>query len=238
MPAPSPPDPPVVRSRALVALEALAVAALAALLLPVAGRVAGSATHGAALVPVGAAVAAGWLAADLVSGLVHWLCDRFFEEDTPGLGPLLIRPFREHHRDPAGMTRHGLLELTGNSALGLLPVVGAAAWARAGLFADAAAVAFALAALATNVFHAWAHAARVPSAVAWLQRRRVILSPATHAGHHAPGFRGAYCVTAGWLNGVLDTSGILDAAERALRTLGVPPARETMAHGRPAAGHP
>jgi hypothetical protein len=68
------------------------------------------------------AIPAGWLAADFASGIVHWFADTFFEEDAPWIGPLLIRPFREHHRDPQAMTRHGFLELTGNSCLVLLPV--------------------------------------------------------------------------------------------------------------------
>ena len=69
----------------------------------------------------GAAV--GYVAADLASGLLHWFCDRFFEEDSPLIGAVLIHPFREHHRDPLAMTHHGFLELTGNTCLGLAPIL-------------------------------------------------------------------------------------------------------------------
>ncbi|KAF0241984.1 MAG: fatty acid [Planctomycetota bacterium] len=46
----------------------------------------------------------GYVLADFATGLAHWFCDTFFEEDTPVLGPLLIRSFREHHRDPLSAT--------------------------------------------------------------------------------------------------------------------------------------
>ena len=59
-----------------------------------------------------------YAAADWLSGLAHWFCDTFFDEDTPVIGAALIQPFRgEHHRDPLAMTRHGFLELNGNNCL-------------------------------------------------------------------------------------------------------------------------
>ena len=67
----------------------------------------------------------GYALADLASGVLHWFCDSFFDERTPALGPLLIAPFREHHRDPLGIVRHGPLELHANSCLAALPVLGA-----------------------------------------------------------------------------------------------------------------
>ncbi len=170
----------------------------------------------------------GYLAADLVSGLVHWFCDRFFEEDSPVIGAVLIHPFREHHRDPLAMTRHGFLELTGNSCLGLLPVLGAAWWwgapaeGAAAVFAYGALLVFALAAFATNLFHKWAHALRVPPAVAWLQDRHVILPASAHIVHHRAGYSGAYCVTAGWMNGWTDSWGVFRRLERVLCAAGVP----------------
>src|SRR5258707_1191647 len=65
----------------------------------------------------------GCIATDFAAGLAHWFCDTFFEEDTPVIGPYLIGPFREHHRDPLAMTAHGFLEVNGNSCLILIPFV-------------------------------------------------------------------------------------------------------------------
>jgi ubiquitin-conjugating enzyme E2 variant len=175
------------------------------------------------------AAALGVLAADFATGTVHWFCDRFFREQTPLVGPMLIRPFREHHRDPAAMTRHGLLELHGNSAIPViaalllaraLPVVGAGSgggtWRAA--FEVGLAV-FLAASMATNQFHLWAHHPRPPRAVRWLQRRGIILSPERHALHHRGGFDRSYCMTSGLLNPWLDRVDFFGALERAIRRL-------------------
>jgi len=149
-----------------------------------------------------AALVAGYLAADLVSGLVHWFSDTYFEERTPVIGRLLIQPFREHHRDPAGITRHGAAELTGNSALALLPVMlwGPPESGVLGVWI----LSFALSLMATNVIHRWAHAGEVNGVVRALQRARLILPPEHHARHHAGDHRSAYCITSGWCDWLLD----------------------------------
>jgi len=168
------------------------------------------------------AVPLGYLFADFASGLAHWFCDTFFEEDTPVVGRLLIYPFRDHHRDPRAMTRHDVLELTGNSCLGMVPVhAGALTWAP-GLFVEAWLLVFGLALFATNLFHRWAHAARAPRAVLWLQARGLVLAPGPHAVHHTPPNRAAYCVTSGWANRWTDRFGVFERLERALVALGVP----------------
>jgi len=208
-------------------LDAAAVTACGGLVVLLAARLTGlTALDALLLLP---AALAGYLLADLASGLVHWFFDRFLDEAAPVIGPALVRPFREHHRDPRAMTRHGVLELTGNSCLGLLPLLAAAVWLGPGA-GPAAAVAygtllsFALAVVATNVAHAWAHAATVPAPVAWLQRRRLILPPDAHAAHHGPAADRAYCVTTGWANALTDGLGVFRRLERALLRLGVPPA--------------
>ena len=75
-----------------------------------------------------AAVPIAYLAADLASGLVHFLCDRFLEADTPVVGRLLIHPFREHHHDPMLITRHDFIEVNGNVCLALAPVLAIGLW--------------------------------------------------------------------------------------------------------------
>jgi uncharacterized membrane protein YoaK (UPF0700 family) len=64
-------------------------------------------------------------------------------------------------------------------------------------------VVFALAVLATNFFHKWAHTASPPPFVRALQKMRVVLVPEEHTRHHALLDR-AYCVTSGWTNALLD----------------------------------
>jgi plasmanylethanolamine desaturase len=189
------------RSRWIVVLEAVAVLLFFTLLALLGIRV----VRGPAQVPfLLLAAGAGYALADVASGLTHWFCDTFFREDTPGIGPVLIFPFREHHRDPTAMTRHGFLELTGNSCLGVAPILGLAVWRPWSPILDAGLIAFSLALFGTNLFHKWAHSETVPRMVAWLQKCRLILNPARHQVHHTPPNRSAYCVTSGWMNLLLD----------------------------------
>lgn len=156
----------------------------------------------------------GVAAADAVSGLVHWFGDTFLSEETPLLGPLLIRPFREHHRDPLAITRHGFFEVSGNNAGALAPLLALAAAGPAPSYGSSlvatlglsALLSFAVATVATNAIHRMAHMprSRVPSLVGWLQRHGVILSAAAHARHHRAAHERAFGVTTGWTNPLLD----------------------------------
>lgn len=168
----------------------------------------------------------GFILADFLSGCAHWFCDTFFEEDTPILGSMLIGPFREHHRQPKAMTQHGFLELNGNNCLILIPVVAAAVWSGApdsglGLMAHAMVLFIAVSIFATNQIHCWAHADSRPSAVTWLQRRGLILTPAHHDKHHQVPHDSHFCITTGWMNPVIDGVALFRRAERLLSTLGV-----------------
>jgi ubiquitin-conjugating enzyme E2 variant len=206
-------------------VDAAAAAALVcsiALLVIIARRVAAAADTPLERGIVACALLAGVLACDFVAGAVHWACDRFFSETTPVLGPAVIAPFREHHRDPLAMTRRGFLDVNGSNYFAVLPFLGYVA-ARDGaslLFADAFAVALATAGLLTNQFHKWAHAPDVPSCVRWLQRAHLVLPPAVHARHHAGAHRTSYCVTGGWLNPILDRVQFFARLERGIRAGG------------------
>ncbi len=208
--------------RRLELLEGSAVVACGLLALPILHRLAALPVDPVGLLAALLALVAGYLLADLLSGLVHWFCDRFFEEHTPVIGQALILPFREHHRDPLAMTRHGFLELTGNSCLGLAPVLALAWWWPLSVWLDALALALAASVVATNSLHKWAHAATAPAPVRWLQRWRLVLPPRAHAVHHRPGHAGAYCVTAGWMNGLSDRLRLFDGLGHALAAVGVP----------------
>lgn len=211
-------------------LEACGVGAVVCLLGVLGVRLAQSVDSGASAVVALIAAVAGYFLADVATGAVHWFCDTFFEEDTPVIGALVIAPFREHHRDPLGMTRHVFLELTGNSCLALTAVVAAVLWfgprSSSGSISAAAIYGFtfalALAAGATNLFHRWAHEPEPPRAIRALQRSGWILSSVHHAQRHAPPHDAAYCVTNGWANAMLDGLRFFPRAERALTALGLP----------------
>ncbi len=142
----------------------------------------------------------GWLLADLFSGLVHWALDTFGTVRTPIVGPAIIRPFREHHADPAGMTRHDFIEVNGASCLGCLPLL-VLGFALDG-FGHALVVFTCLGVLFTNQCHKWAHALPGKNSflIKKLQEIGVILRPSDHAKHHTPPYNSHFCTANGWLN--------------------------------------
>jgi len=150
-----------------------------------------------------------YIAADVISGIVHWAGDTIGDEQVPFLGPNFVRPFREHHVDQKGITRHDFIETNGNNsivAIGPLVLAFLLMPMRESLgFFAAVFVAFlALFVLATNQFHKWAHADHPPRVARPLQRFGLILSPRHHAIHHAVPHDTHYCITVGWMNPVLN----------------------------------
>ncbi len=166
------------------------------------------------------AVLGAWIAADFISGFVHWLGDTWGREDWPLVGTSLIRGFREHHLDPRAITKHDLVETSGSISLALVPVLLVALIAPIeplrGEIAVVFLTMFSFAMLLTNEIHKSAHREKVCRPVAWLQRTGLILSPARHAVHHAAPFDRCYCISAGWLNPLLDAIGFFRALERAV----------------------
>jgi plasmanylethanolamine desaturase len=169
----------------------------------------------------------GYLAADFVTGLVHWAGDRLGSPHTPVFGPSVIAPFREHHADPLDLTRRSFMELCGSSFILVAPAFGTA-WFVASAIDGVASLILQSFMLSlgvwtgiTNQLHCWAHALARPPAIAWLQRSRLILAPERHALHHAPPFEGHYCVTTGWCNPLLARLRFFERLEKVLGVRGV-----------------
>jgi hypothetical protein len=212
--------------RGVRAAEVLALVGAAAAAALLAVRVACSVDGPADGVLVTAALLAGWVAADLVSGVVHWWADRIAAEDFPVLGPLFVRPFREHHEDPTSICRHDFVATNGNTGMVVLAfLVAACAWTPRGelsagaLFSSAGCLGLAVWSGLTNQIHQWAHEPSPPRVVRRLQGAGLLLKPAHHARHHRAPFARCYCITAGWLDPLLDGLGLFPALERALGRL-------------------
>jgi hypothetical protein len=171
------------------------------------------------------AIIFGYLIADFLSGLVHWFFDSFYREDTPVVGTLMIKGFREHHRDPQKICSHGFMEVNATNSFGvaLLLLVELAfrpdASGHPWLLVQVTLITLGLAVFGTNQFHKWAHANRVPAIVAWLQRKNLILSPDRHQIHHRGRHDRGYCITTGWMDWLLDPIEFFPRTEQAIRSV-------------------
>jgi hypothetical protein len=173
------------------------------------------------LLPVIAVLA--YLAADFISGFVHFLADNFGSSEMPIIGPGFIGAFREHHVDPKGITRHDFIDTNGNNSLVSLPFM-LLVWLVVpieitvdGYFFGAFFLLLCLAVFLTNQFHKWAHTDDPPPFAVWLQRRGLILSKEHHDIHHASPYDTYYCITVGFWNPLLEQTRFFERVEKLLR---------------------
>ena len=146
--------------------------------------------------------------ADLLTGMIHWVCDSFGSAETPVWGPMLVGPFRRHHKDPLEITRITLAENLGSSsiagfiALMLYPAVPVAGDSWMDLFRSHLWLAVSVFAVVSNLFHRWSHipASRRPLWLSILQKYALVLPSHEHLVHHARPYRVNYCILCGWAN--------------------------------------
>lgn len=161
-------------------------------------------------------IVAGLLAADFVSGVVHWVGDTWGTERTPVLGKRLIRPFRFHHAHPLDMLKSHFFTTNGDTAMASLPFLlipfalplnGGWLWVAVFVWSVGAW------GMWTSQFHQWAHMTNPPRAVRVLQRFGLILSRRHHTRHHKEPFVRNYCITTGWCDPLLTRVRFFEAAE-------------------------
>jgi ubiquitin-conjugating enzyme E2 variant len=191
--------------------------------------------HPGLLIPV--AIVAGYLFADLASGIVHWLGDNYGSESWPLLGSGFIRPFRHHHVAPKDICEHGFVQLNGNNCLvslltfwwATIPAVTPESGAMV-VFLGFFWLAVAWFTFATNQFHSWAHADEAPRFARWLQDKKLILSPALHNVHHQPPHHKSYCITTGLMDAPLRWLAFFPILEWSIEKIsGVAPLHRTRA---------
>lgn len=151
---------------------------------------------------------AGWVAADFISGFVHWLADTWGTFETPLVGKTFLRAFREHHVDPEAIAHHDFIELNGANCfvtlLVLVPVLFADPLNGAlPLFGITFVLSLSLWTFFTNMIHAATHRPKNPAVVEWLMKAHLIMGREHHQIHHTPPFAKYYCITTGWLNPIL-----------------------------------
>lgn len=167
-----------------------------------------------------------WALADVLTGVVHWALDTYGDPETPFIGPNFIEPFRRHHREPEAMLAISGAENIGSAAMlalaPLLALVGASFTAVPTRMIAAAAICL-TATVLTNLFHRWAHMEAPPWIARSLQRLGMALPRSEHTRHHQAPYDSAYCITCGWMNGVLEDLGFFERLEAALASVGVHP---------------
>lgn len=173
------------------------------------------------LMPVLAAGA--YLAADLFSGFVHFLLDNFGSAETPLFGPYFIKPFRDHHVDPLGITRNDFVDTNGNNCIASVPFM-LAVWLAVpvaetvwGYMFGAFFLFVCLGVFLTNQFHKWAHMESPPAWAARLQSAGMILSREHHDVHHESPYDTYYCITVGVWDPLFDRLNFFERMERLMR---------------------
>lgn len=174
-----------------------------------------------------AAAMLGYVAADFVSGLIHWAFDRMGTEDTPILGHAFIHPFRYHHVDPQDMMNGDFISTNGKNSIGCVPILIAGLWIPTtpgldgAIFGLSLLVSFILGIWMTNQFHKWAHIHEPRGVIRTLQRLHLVLTPTHHDEHHQSPYQANYCITSGWCNPVLERLRFFPRLESTLGALGV-----------------
>lgn len=183
------------------------------------------------------AIACGWIAADFVSGLVHWLADTWGSETMPWIGPRFLKPFRVHHTTPESFLECKFMDTNGDTALigipFLLSVFAVPLTSHWGFWFALFLTSFCLFALPTNQIHQWAHMSRPPRFVRWLQASGLILSTDSHGLHHSGAHSQHYCITTGFCNRLLERICFFRILENAIsRCTGLQPRSDEMQHWR------
>lgn len=149
-----------------------------------------------------AQIVLGILIADFVSGLLHWMEDRYGGPSWPIVGRL-IRMTVRHHFKPRRMLKSGFwrrngptMAIAGGFGLGFLLV----GWVNPLTITGVVFGAFA------NEFHNWSHRKESENGpfITAIQRIGLIISPFEHARHHRGRKNTHYCAVTGWLNAPLE----------------------------------
>jgi plasmanylethanolamine desaturase len=208
-------------TRAQLAFSVLSIAAAAAVLAALGGRVAMRVDLAQWWVPL--ALVGGIAAADFGSGIVHWAADTWGRDDLPVIGRRLLVPFRVHHVNPDDFLRRRFIDTNGDVAslsvpvlLGLCLVPLDTGWG-----GPLAVFGFGLCGIGvmTNQIHQWAHMPSPPRPIRALQVGGLLLGRADHAAHHDRPYDAHYCITTGWCNRPLEAIGFFRRLEAGITRL-------------------
>lgn len=149
-----------------------------------------------------------WIMADFISGIFHWVEDRYGRESWPNWAyQLVVIPNRIHHSNPSKMTKDGYWSTVNYGVLFSLPVsllvYPFSPWLALSVILSSHA----------NFVHRFAHT-RASKLIRWVQYLGIWQSPKHHAKHHQGCHCNNYCVMTDWVNPVLEKINFWGLLER------------------------
>ena len=158
------------------------------------------------------------LLADFLAGVFHWLEDAYGTEDTPVLGPLVIKPNIVHHHYPRSFTKLTWWQSSWELLLIGALIIGVVAWA--GVLTWHVWL-FVLLCANANQVHKWSHQTRAENGrvVSFLQDCWILQTPRQHALHHTDPKNTYYCPLTNLLNPALEAVRFWDCLESVIETL-------------------
>ncbi|AAB60765.1 F19K23.12 gene product [Arabidopsis thaliana] len=160
---------------------------------------------------------AGYVFADLGSGVYHWAIDNYGGASTPIVGAQL-EASQGHHKYPWTITKRQFANNSYTIARAITFIVLPLNLAINNPLFHSFVSTFAFCILLSQQFHAWAHGtkSKLPPLVMALQDMGLLVSRKDHPGHHQAPYNSNYCVVSGAWNKVLDESNLFKALEMAL----------------------
>ncbi len=170
--------------------------------------------------------------ADFLAGVIHWIEDAYFKEDTPILGKLVIQPNIVHHHLPRYFTKLSWWESSRELvAVGFLVVLAAyhyqaltwPVWV------------FVVLSVNANQVHKWSHRTRAENGpiISWLQEVGILQTPHHHGLHHKDPKNTYYCPITNVVNPALEYVAFWTQLEKLIeRVTGVTHREDTAVRGQ------